>query len=80
METEPPAVKVNLKDTILQKIQAANIQEDDWDWNIIQQIWQPYVKGYFDAYTNCFNNLEIDTHSEEYREKLLDVCKHNIWH
>ncbi len=68
-----------LQKKIILAIMGANIQVDDWYHSIIEQIWQPYARGYLDAKIDSLNNQDTDLHDEAFREDLLSFCQNDIW-
>lgn len=72
-----------LTDTIQKKtilaIMAADISQDDWEYPIIDAIWQPYARGYLDAKIGALNDANVSFNDELFREELLKYCQYDIW-
>lgn len=69
---------MNEKDRIIQLLETADIQKDDWEFSILNSNTDLYAKGYIRASLSKINEYEY-SNVEEYRQQLINVCNWNIW-
>ena len=69
---------MDIQKKIIKQIKKANIDEADWVEDVRDTISESYALGYFDGkLSEIYNSLSSST--EDFREELLEVVKHDIW-
>ena len=66
------------KQRIISELKNADISQDDWCDEILDTNIDLYARGYLSAAVSRLTDC-MDSHSEGFREDLLNLCSYNIW-
>jgi hypothetical protein len=63
---------------IIEKITNADINQDNWLDDILEDIKNTYAKGYLQSKVESLNGI-FSYSDEEFRERMLEFCDYDIW-
>ena len=67
-----------MKEEFLKKLWEADVESDDWDWELMNTLPHGYAKGYLEAKSGEWNSNGGE-YNEEYREMLAEWCEYFDW-
>lgn len=73
-EGNPP-----IKEKTIAAIRAADISEDDWNYDIIESIDDDYARGFIEGTICALNERDHDFHDEFFRSEFIAICNYDIW-
>ncbi len=65
------------QEQIIKAVYDADIDQDDWYVDIVEQVDSQYAKGYINATIESMNG-RYDYKDESFREELLEVLEYDI--